>query len=154
MNMTSFDKAYVKVIKAEGGYVNDSHDKGGETYLGISRRWHPNLKMWEYIDDVKETMPSANTNAKLTAILKKDTRIDEIVKSVYKKDYWDKLRCSEIVSQKIAEQLFDMGVNAGIAKATQIMCDVIGYKPPLNVPTDKFIQSINGYARKTNPYKR
>ncbi len=33
--MAKFDDEFEKVILAEGGYVNDPDDAGGETYLGI-----------------------------------------------------------------------------------------------------------------------
>lgn len=149
--MAKFDKAFTKVIKAEGGYVNDPNDKGGETYLGISRKAHPNSKMWEYIDEIKKQMPTANTNAKLTVILKKDIRIDNIVKEIYKTQYWNVLKCDDIISQKVAEQLFDMGVNAGPSRAVQLMCNVVSCVLT-NKATDNFIKAVNGYARKTNKY--
>ena len=36
--MADFRLAYKKIEAAEGGYVNDPDDKGGETYKGISRK--------------------------------------------------------------------------------------------------------------------
>ena len=36
--MTIFDKAFDLVIGAEGGYVNDPKDPGGETKYGISKK--------------------------------------------------------------------------------------------------------------------
>ena len=41
--MAKFDEEFDKVILAEGGYVNDPDDAGGETYLGISRKNNPCL---------------------------------------------------------------------------------------------------------------
>ena len=41
--MANFKESFDKVILAEGGYVNDPDDAGGETYLGISRVNHPYL---------------------------------------------------------------------------------------------------------------
>ena len=32
-----------KLLKKEGGYVNDPDDKGGQTYRGISRKYNPVL---------------------------------------------------------------------------------------------------------------
>lgn len=35
--MADFKKAFVEVIKNEGGYVNDPDDPGGEIYKGVAR---------------------------------------------------------------------------------------------------------------------
>ena len=48
--MANFNEEFKKVILVEGGYVNDPDDAGGETYLGISRRYNPNSKIWNIID--------------------------------------------------------------------------------------------------------
>lgn len=54
--MANFDEEFKKVIVVEGGYVDDPDDIGGETYLGISRRYNPNSKMWNIIDDIKKDL--------------------------------------------------------------------------------------------------
>ena len=53
--MANFDEEFKKVIVVEGGYVDDPDDSGGETYLGISRRYNPDSKMWNIIDDIKKS---------------------------------------------------------------------------------------------------
>jgi len=37
----------------EGGYCNNPKDRGGETYRGISRKYHPDWKGWSIVDAVK-----------------------------------------------------------------------------------------------------
>ena len=54
MTWTGFECAFKKVMKHEGGYSHDPDDHGAETYMGISRRYHPDWNGWIYIDDVKE----------------------------------------------------------------------------------------------------
>lgn len=145
--MANFLKAFQKVVKAEGGYVYDKDDKGGETYLGVARRFHSRSPMWKYVDEIKANHPNA-INKELTNLLKRDKRIDPIVEDIYKKQYWDKLRCDEIKSQKLAEQLFDMGVNAGTVTAIRLMNNLIGSTISITSATDEFIKRINGYAEK------
>lgn len=142
--MAKFDIAFKKVIKAEGGYVRDRDDKGGETYLGISRKFHKNSLMWKYVDEIKNKYPNLTYN-QLTAKLKKDIRIDDEVKKIYKEKYWDKLRCNEITSQKLAEQLFDMGVNAGTSNAVKLMQRLMNHIETGYI-SDIFIEDINKYA--------
>jgi len=38
-----FDDAFDWILQAEGGYVNDHYDPGGETKYGISKRAFPHL---------------------------------------------------------------------------------------------------------------
>ncbi|KKK46716.1 hypothetical protein LCGC14_3162480, partial [marine sediment metagenome] len=38
--MALFTEAYEITLQHEGGYSNDSDDVGGETYKGVSRRYH------------------------------------------------------------------------------------------------------------------
>ena len=63
--MANFDKSFNKLILTEGGYVNDPADRGGETYLGISRVHHPDSLMWPIIDDVKKVYGTKNINTRL-----------------------------------------------------------------------------------------
>lgn len=148
----NFDKAFNKVIKAEGGYSRDPDDKGGETYLGIARKFHSKSKMWDYIDIIKFNNPKATYKA-LTTLLKKDKRIDDEAKKIYKEQYWDKMKCGEITSQRIAEQLFDMGVNSGISNAVKLMQGLIGMDKSGYI-SDGFISNINNYVARTRLIKR
>ena len=63
--MADFEKAFAKIIKAEGGYVNNPNDKGGETYMGITRKNHSKLKMWKLIDELKNILNIKDLNTKL-----------------------------------------------------------------------------------------
>ena len=46
----SFEQAVAKVLDHEGGFVDDPADRGGMTFMGISRRWFPDEPLWEKID--------------------------------------------------------------------------------------------------------
>ena len=92
--MNAFEKAVRFTLSWEGGYVFDPNDPGGETKYGISKRAYPEL-------DIKN----------LT---------EEEAKSIYKKDYWDKLRCDEL-PENVAIALFDFAVNVGVARAVRYL---------------------------------
>jgi lysozyme family protein len=100
--MADFKKAFEKVLKFEGGYVNDKSDSGGETKYGISKKAYPGI-------DIKS----------LTL---------EDAKAIYKKFYWDKIKADEIKSQKIAELIFDTAVNMGVRRAVKIAQTCLGVK--------------------------
>lgn len=119
--MAKFDEEFDKVILAEGGYVNDPDDTGGETYLGISRKNNPKWVGWEVIDDIKKKYGTKN----ITSRLKKDVALTNRAKLLYKQNYWDVLELDDIPSQGIAHQLFDTCVNCGKTTAIRIAQQVL-----------------------------
>ena len=119
--MAQFDKEFDKLILAEGGYINDKDDAGGETYLGISRKNNPKWIGWEVIDDIKKKYGTKG----ITARLKKDTALTNSAKLLYKQNYWDVLELDDIPSQSIAHELFDTCVNCGKATAIRIAQQVL-----------------------------
>lgn len=119
--MARFDEEFDKVILAEGGYVNDPDDAGGETYLGISRKNNPKWVGWEVIDDIKKKYGTKG----ITARLKKDIALTNSAKLLYKQNYWDVLELDDIPSQNIAHELFDTCVNCGKATAIRIAQQVL-----------------------------
>lgn len=131
--MANYKDSFKKVILAEGGYTNDPDDSGGETYLGITRVHEPKSIMWPIVDKVKAKLGYANAKTFTTAMLnnmtkelnKDETLLDE-ARRIYKKDYWDKIRLDEIPSDKIAHQLFDHAVNAGVGASIKIAEELVG----------------------------
>ncbi len=119
--MANFDIEFDKLILAEGGYVNDPDDAGGETYLGISRKNNFTWKGWKIIDEIKKKYGTKG----ITSILKKDSNLTESAKQLYKEKYWDCLELDDIPSQDIAHQLFDTCVNAGRTTAINIAQQVL-----------------------------
>jgi len=82
------------VLAHEGGYCNNCSDRGGETNYGISKRQYPEL-------DIRS----------LTK---------ERAKEIYKSDFWDKWRFSEINDIDICAKVFDLSVNMGQSAATKV----------------------------------
>ena len=119
--MANFDKEFDELILAEGGYVNDKDDAGGETYLGISRKNNPKWVGWEVIDDIKKKYGTKG----ITSRLKKDEALTNSAKFLYKQKYWDVLELDDIPSQSIAHELFDTCVNCGKATAIRIAQQVL-----------------------------
>ena len=119
--MANFDIEFEKLIFAEGGYVNDSDDAGGETYLGISRKNNSKWIGWKTIDSIKKIYGTKN----ITARLKENKSLTNSAKLLYKINYWDVLELDDIPNQDIAHQLFDTCVNCGKTIAIRIAQQVL-----------------------------
>jgi lysozyme family protein len=91
--MADFYQAVEKILIAEGGYINDPLDKGGETKYGISKRSYPEI-------DIKS--------------LTKEKAMD-----IYRRDFWQNY--GGINSQDIAEAAFHIAVNCGCGIANRVL---------------------------------
>ena len=93
----NFDIAFDRLIGAEGGYVNDPKDPGGETKFGISKRSYPN------VDIANLTVGDA--------------------RNIYLRDFWNPLG---VAHPAIKFQVFDFAVNSGIQTAIRKLQAAIG----------------------------
>lgn len=100
-----FERAVKHVLEYEGGLVDHPKDPGGVTKYGISLRAYPHL--------------GADGIRNLTV---------EQAKAIYKKDYWDATKCSEIPSG-MRLMLFDCAVNQGVGYATKAFQTSVSAKP-------------------------
>jgi lysozyme family protein len=123
--MANFEKVYLKVIRNEGFYSNLYSDKGGETYMGISRKYNPDWKGWKLIDEHKDKFGKIKHNKELLI-----PGLEEMVKQLYKDKYWKKMHGDRIVSDGIAISLFDFFINSevGAAKSIQRALQRLGFK--------------------------
>lgn len=116
--MANYINAYNITLKHEGGYVNDPDDNGGETYRGIARKFFPNWIGWAQIDKLKSEGKKLNSE-EVRAIL------EYPVQNFYKQNFWDVISGDLIKDQLIAEELFDTGVNQGIATAVKYLQEAL-----------------------------
>jgi len=119
--MADFIVSYTVTNKREGGYVNDSVDLGKETYRGISRKSWPKWSGWIIIDRYKNSYNFPD-------ILYSDQLLDIKVKQFYKNNFWDINSLDNFSSQKIADEMFDTGVNMGtrtVAKHLQVALNIL-----------------------------
>lgn len=113
--MSNFDPAFERMIKNEGGYrlINVQADRGGQTYAGIARNYHPNWPGWRFID-------GGDTQ---------NLQISTLVRDFYREQFWDKLSCEKMREQAIADTIFDFAVNAGYQTAAKLAQIVVGTVP-------------------------
>lgn len=141
--MADFEKAFNKIIANEGGYVDDKDDKGGETFMGITRKNHPKAAIWNIID---EYIDAHRTSYGLLAYIKSNNKAMNSIKDIYRKQYWNKLLLDKVRSQSIANELFDDCVNRGVAATLKLVRKL--YKFPTKTTILEMIPTINSYARK------
>lgn len=112
--MADFNIAYQRTLKFEGGYVNDPKDSGGETYKGISRKNNPKWSGWAIVDSYKNK-PNFPKN------LNSDTKLQELVKECYRDNYWKPVWGDRIKNQRVADDVYDSGVNLGPAMSIKLL---------------------------------
>ncbi len=111
--MADFKIAFTALLKHEGGYANDPHDHGGETYRGIARRYWPGWEGWADIDRLKKG-PGFPGNLAANADLQGKVR------DFYSRNFWTP-SLDAITNQPLADWLFDKGVNMGIRQAVKLL---------------------------------
>lgn len=104
--MADFQPALESVLKYEGGYSTDPDDPGGETYRGISRRYHPDWIGWRDIAVANITHKPID-----------DRALDGAVEGFYRTMYWDRFQGDRIPDQALADELMDQAVNLGVTRA-------------------------------------
>jgi len=109
--ISDWEKAYKDMLNFEGGYANNSKDRGGETYKGIARNVWRNWPGWNILDYYKSI--GNTTAAQINQVMRIDKRIEPLVKTFYKENFWDKAHGDELPS-KLARKAFDTAVNMGI----------------------------------------
>lgn len=116
----NFEAALLETLKWEGGYVNDPKDPGGMTFKGITAITYAEV-----------------TGRRLSTITEKEMRSipDDVVKSVYKRKYWDAVKADQLPSG-LDMLVFDFAVNSGPARAIKELQEC------LNVPVDGVLGPI------------
>lgn len=102
--------AFEHMIKSEGGYVNDPHDRGGETNLGVTKKaWSAYLKR-----EIRDGEMAALTK--------------EQVEPFYKVMYWDVVKGDQL-PDGVDYLVFDFAVNAGPGRAAKFLQQAVGATP-------------------------
>lgn len=103
--MANFLQALNITLAHEGGYANDSADKGGETYQGIARNYHPEWLGWGFLDNLVSKAWNQTW-----------AELNSFVADFYYREYWLKNNLDKIESNEVANVVFDWVVNSGGAK--------------------------------------
>lgn len=138
-----FEEALSLVLNHEGYYANVAGDTGGETYRGISRRYHPDWAGWRIVDYQKNL-----NNGKLPHNYHvKDMALDSMVADFYKKNFWDRIYLDMVKDSNLQQIIFDAFVNSG-SNAIKLLQNVLNNSFGLKVSVDgavgnETIQAVN-----------
>lgn len=97
--MAEFNAAFDFVMQHEDASRTGkvTRDAGGRTRFGIAQKFHPDLPEEFFTGPADEALQTAA--------------------SIYRNDYWLRMRLGELASQPVANKLFDMAVNMGVHQA-------------------------------------
>lgn len=115
--MSHFKKAYTRTLQIEGFYSNNPFDPGGETFLGISRYWHPSWSGWNMVDKYG----AGNLPEFILADL------FDLAESFYRVNFWDTIQGEKLssMSPAIAEKIFDTAVNLSVTDSIRFLQDAM-----------------------------
>jgi lysozyme family protein len=99
-----------RILRHEGGYVNNPHDRGGPTNLGVTI---PTLSAFEHhavtVDEIKTLTPAT-------------------VASLYRALYWNAAHC-DALPKGVDYIVFDAGVLSGVGRAVRVLQALVGAEP-------------------------
>ena len=103
----NFDKCLHMLLEHEGGYVNNVHDKGGMTNLGVTKRVYDD---WIGRESTEQEM--------------RDLTPDDVA-PIYKKNYWDRVKADQLPSG-LDWACFDWAVNSGSGRPAKAVQRAVG----------------------------
>jgi lysozyme family protein len=111
-----FPEAVRRLLENEGGYCNRPADRGGETFLGISRRFFPKWEGWPIVDSLRSrgVMPSRE-NAELV----------KLAQRFYELTFYDPIGGDRLGDQRLATEMLDQAVNLGVGRAKRFLQESI-----------------------------
>jgi lysozyme family protein len=103
--MADFQIAYKRTGVFEGGYSNLPNDRGGPTWKGIARNYHPGWEGWPIVDRI---LAAGGGEKELRA----DAALEVLASTYIKTVFWDTIR-GDVLGQWLAEDVFDAHFNGG-----------------------------------------
>lgn len=139
---TNFHIAFERIHSFEGYYANAKHDKGGETYRGISRRFNKNWIGWSRIDEFKKKNQPLKWNQQIPPA---DLWTIDYYVSLWVKEGFDNVKDSTL-----AAYVFEFRIHG--VRAVKIIKEEINYEIPILI-TSSFENDEISLLNKVNKEK-
>ena len=107
--MANLEPALALLWHLEGGYRAKP-----ETLFGVDRNANPDWPGWKLVDE-KRSLPG------FPQLVEMDDRLRNLAAILYRNRYWKPIRGGDIRSQKLADQLFAIGVHSGPGTAVKYL---------------------------------
>lgn len=113
-------------------------DSGGLTYKGIARNKQPKWEGWSIIDDYMK-------NSNNIYDLENNKYLQFLVFNFYEENFWNKMLGYYIINQKIADNIFLLGVVTGMIRSIKIVQKICGIKEDgiFGKQTLKYVNQFN-----------
>lgn len=133
--MADFLIAFNRTEKNEGKdiWTKVDGDSGGETWSGISRKANPTWAGWKILDQIK----NKKNGQKIST-----PELEERKQSLYRTNYWNLIWGDEIKNQKVANDLYDTGVNMGPSTSIKLSERQFGMKETGRM-SDELLNKLN-----------
>lgn len=116
--------------------------ESGYTFMGIYQTAWPQWEGWKL---VREALSKYNNQRALASqMLYQSAIMQELVYSFYKKIFWDVASLDEI-SQRKADEIFLMGVNAGISTAVKMAQSLVGVEADGKIGP-RTVRALNAFS--------
>lgn len=115
--------------------------ESGYTYMGIYQKAHPKWVGWRIVLEYLEKYKNIKIASKNLYI---NDSLTDLVNLFYKKVFWDKANLDAITSQKIANEIFIFGVNAGMPVAIKTAQKLVKINPDGDVG-EKTMDVLNNF---------
>lgn len=124
---SNFDACLKIIFEKEGGYVNNPHDPGGHTNMGITLYTLSDYRKQECRPEDIKNLTKEEAGA------------------IYREMYWDPLACDDL-PLGVDLSVFDMGVNAGVLRGAKILQKIVGANPD-GIIGSKTLLAVNEYCK-------
>lgn len=129
--MADFEIAYQRTARFEGGYTADPDDNGnwtgGAKGKGVLVGTNFGITAPELMSAIKR-VPTVSDMKNIPT---------DLVKKIYRNNYWNPIKGDEINDQNIANELYDSAVNMGVGTA------IILSKRALGLPENTVMDYVN-----------
>ncbi|NPA04101.1 MAG: peptidoglycan domain protein [Epsilonproteobacteria bacterium] len=153
--MANFYRALSILKKLEFSSCADAlHKNEGErgyTFMGIYQKAHPSSLIWKRLKVLlkryKIKTPTTSELKKISRIMCQDKELVKEVERIYRRYYWDKAKLDLVESQKIANEIFVFGVNAGMERAIKLAQKIVRVEADgvVGSRTLKALNSFDGF---------
>lgn len=112
----NFLKAYQETNGHEGFWSNHKNDRGGETWKGIARNFHPKWRGWVIIESYKKKVG-------FPSILSRVSELNVLHQQFFYDEFWKRIKLDAVadIDQNIAMKLYDIGVNMGTSVPSKML---------------------------------